>query len=76
MAKLTFEEFMKLNNEEKCIRYKDMNDKDRQRARMNEPIVVDKSIGYIELTKEQKVKGKKMIEEAMKMVEISRKSND
>ncbi|MFV0250190.1 MAG: hypothetical protein ACK5HP_04070 [Bacilli bacterium] len=76
MAKLTFEDFMKLSNEEKCIRYKEMNDVDRQKARMTEPLGKHKPIGYIELTEEQKIKGKEMIEEIKKIREISPKIND
>lgn len=76
MAKLSFEEFMKLNDNEKCIRYKDMNDYDKYRSRMTEPMICGKSIGYIELTKDQLNKGRKMIEEIIKMIEISRKNND
>lgn len=63
MAKLGFEEFIKLSEEDKCTRYKDLTDKNKQRARMTEPMFCGKSIGYIKLTKEQKKKGKAMIEQ-------------
>lgn len=76
MAKLSFEEFMKLSEEDKCTRYKDLTDKDKQRARMTESMICGKPIGYIKLTEEQKKKGKAMIDETMKMIEISCKSND
>lgn len=73
MAKLSFEEFMKLSDKEKCIRYKDMNDYDRFRARVNLTITCGKSIGYIKLTKEQQIMGKEMIDELRNII---LKSND
>ncbi len=66
---------MKLNDNEKCIRYKDMNDYDKCRSRITEPMICDKFIGYIELTKDQLNIGRKMIEEIIK-IEISLKRND
>lgn len=68
MAKLSFEDFMKLSNEEKCIRYKDMNDYDRYRASLTEPMKCSKPIGYIELTAEQKEQGRKGIEKIRKLL--------
>lgn len=69
MVKLSFEEFMKLNEEDKCIRYKDLTDKDKQRARMTEPMTCGKSVVHIELTEEQKIKGKKMVEQVREIRE-------
>lgn len=33
---LTFKEFLKLSHEEKCVRYKELNSRDRFLARMND----------------------------------------
>lgn len=69
MVKLSYEEFMKLSDREKCLKYKNLNDFDKYRSRMTEPIVCGKSIDYIELTNEQKIKGKNMIEQVAKLLE-------
>lgn len=80
MAKLSFEEFMKLSDKEKCIRYKDMNDYDRFRARMTEPIKCGMPIASLILTEEQrnqnKIKKKIIIEKIRETKVINRKIND
>ena len=45
MAKISIEEFMKLNTEEKCKRHKDLSDSDKSLARMT-----DQSLGGTEIT--------------------------
>ena len=46
MSKLTFKEFLKFSEKEKCIRYKDLSEHDKFLARMTRPTK--------ELTEEEK----------------------
>lgn len=80
MVKISYDEFMKLSDKEKCIRYKDMDDYDRFRARVTQDWGKQIIVGEIEMTKEQKeINSKKMKEikeKIRKNNEISRNSND
>lgn len=76
MVKIEYKDFMRLSEQEKCIRYKDLNDSDKQKVRMTDPMICGNPIGHIILTEKQKKKGKAMTEETMKIVEIRCKHND
>lgn len=68
MVKLKYENFMRLSEKEKCIRYKDLNDFDKQKVRMTEPMICSKYIGFIILTEEQRLNGEKMIEKIKNLI--------
>ena len=71
MSKLSFKEFMKLSEKEKCKKYKDLSDNDKFLARISQPlspIVIPEE----ELTKEQKEKIKKMKEDAKTLEEMEK----
>lgn len=59
MVKIEYEDFMRLSEQEKCIGYKDLNDSDKQKVRMTDPMICGKPIGHTILTEEQKKREKK-----------------
>jgi hypothetical protein len=73
MAKLSFEEFIKLSESEreKGNRYKDMNDYDRFRARVTQPLGKSKIIGELPMTKNQKDYNEKKKAEIMEKIRIN-----
>lgn len=62
---MTFEEFMKLPYEERAEAYKELSDHDRFLVRISEPLK-GRTVGYSEVTEEEKEKAHKMLEEFMK----------
>lgn len=62
---MTFEEFMKLPYEERAEAYKTLSDHDRFMVRISEPLK-GKTVGYSEVTEEEKEKARMMLEEFMK----------
>ena len=71
MSKLSFEEFMKLSEKEKCERYKDLSNHDKFLARINQPIspIV---IPEDELTEEEKEKIKEMKNDTKSLEEMEK----
>ena len=71
MSKLSFEEFMKLSEKDKCERYKDLSNYDKFLARINQPIT-PKIIPEEELTIEKKEKIKKMKNDTKSLEEMEK----
>ena len=71
MKKISFEEFMKLNEQEKIEGYKDLSNHDKFLARINQPIsptVISKD----ELTEEEKEKIKEMKSDTKTLEEMEK----
>lgn len=71
MKKISLDKFKKLSNEEQCKRYKDLSDYDKYIFRVTDPapFLNAKTIGYVEMTEEEKKENemkKKEIIEAIK----------
>ncbi len=71
MSKLSFEEFMKLNEKDKCERYKDLSKHDKFLARISQPIT-PKIVSQEELTEEEKEKIKKMKNDTKSLEEMEK----
>lgn len=77
MSNLTFEEFSKLSEKEKCIRYKELSNHDRFLARINAPITAESTGETFEFTEEDKAyleKRDKEWQETLKKLEAKRNS--
>lgn len=59
---LSYDEFMELEDRKKGERYVELSSKDKYRVRVTDELKPI-TIGYCKLTKEQKAKGKKMIDD-------------
>lgn len=62
---ITYEEFMKLSDEEKRIRYTELSNHDAFRVRISEPIIGE-TVGYAEVSEEEQEKARKQILEFIK----------
>ncbi len=82
MSEISLEDFKKLSNEEQCKRYKDMSDHDKYIFRLTDPapFLNAETIGYVEMTEEEKkeneIKKQKIIEAVRKNKEKLAQTND
>ena len=74
MSNLSLEEFYKLSEKEKGVRYKELSDHDRFLVRISMPIKGE-DVGFRELTEKEK-KGAKEFEEAVKSGNIDKWFNE
>ena len=71
MSKLSFEEFMKLSEKEKCEKYKELSNHDKFLARISQP-VTPRIIPEEELTEEEKEKIKEMKNDTKSLEEMEK----
>lgn len=71
MSNLSFEEFMKLSEKEKCERYKNLSEHDKFLARINQPIT-PKVVSEEELSEEEKEKIKIMKNDTKTLEEMEK----
>lgn len=70
MSIISLEEFKKMGHKEQCIRYKDLSNYDKYIFRVTDPspFLYAGTIGYMEVTKEQKKESKKRLKWAKRIV--------
>lgn len=70
MGEISLDEFKKLSNKEQCNRYKDLSNHDKYIFRVTDPspFLNAKTVGYMEVTEEEKKEARKRIKEVQKRV--------
>lgn len=70
MSEISLDEFKKLSNEEQRKSYKNMNNHDKYIFRLTDPapFLNAETIGYIEVTEEERIKAREKIKEIQKRV--------
>lgn len=78
MGEISLDEFKKLSIKEQCNRYKDLGNHDKYMFRVTDPspFLNAKTVGYMEVTEEEKKEAKKRIKEIQKRVNKRIKENE